>query len=63
MMEKDPELRAEFQKKLSTDASFAASAAARLEFFYKRSPYWDQQMNLYPVARITSQQVLALRPS
>jgi len=44
MMEKDPELRSEFQKKLSTDASFAASPAARLEFFYKRSPYWDQQM-------------------
>ena len=63
MMEKDPELRAEFQKKLSTDASFAASPAARLEFFYKRSPYWDQQMNLYPVARITSQQALALRPA
>jgi len=23
-----------------------------LEFFYKRSPYWDRQMNLYPVGRI-----------
>lgn len=63
MMEKDPGLRAEFQKKLSTDAVFAASPAARLEFFYKRSPYWDQQMNLYPVARITSQQDLELRPA
>ena len=61
MMEKDPELRAEFQTKLSTDAAFAASPAARLEFFYKRSPYWDQQMNLYPVARITSKQGMILR--
>ncbi|HKR58846.1 MAG TPA: M14 family metallopeptidase [Pyrinomonadaceae bacterium] len=61
MMEKDPELRSEFQKRLSTDATFAASPAARLEFFYERSPYWDQQMNLYPVGRITSKQELKLR--
>ena len=54
MMEQDPALAEEFQKRLATDAEFAASPAARLEFFYKRSPYWDQQMNLYPVGRITS---------
>ena len=54
MMEQDPALATEFQKRLATDAEFAASPAARLEFFYKRSPYWDQQMNLYPVGRITS---------
>ncbi|HEX9421699.1 MAG TPA: hypothetical protein VF899_00550 [Pyrinomonadaceae bacterium] len=29
-----------------------ASARARLEFFYQRSPYSDNQMNLYPVGRI-----------
>lgn len=58
MMEKDPKLRAEFQALLASDSAFAASPAARLEFFYKRSPYWDQQMNLYPVGRITSQQDL-----
>ena len=52
MMEKDPKLAAEFQERLTSDADFAASPAARLEFFYKRSPYWDQQMNLYPVGRI-----------
>lgn len=60
MMEKDPKLRAEFQQKLSSDAVFAASPAARLEFFYKRSPYWDQQMNLYPVGRITTPQELGI---
>jgi hypothetical protein len=58
MMEKDPQLRTEFEQKLSSDASFSASPAARLEFFYKRSPYWDQQMNLYPVGRITTKQRL-----
>ena len=45
-------LRDEFQKKLASDPKFAANPRARLEFFYRRSPYWDQQMNLYPVGRI-----------
>ena len=60
MMDKDPKLAAEFKQRLSTDAAFAASPAARLEFFYKRSPYWDQRMNLYPVGRIVSPQPLNL---
>jgi hypothetical protein len=52
MMEKDPELKREFESLVAGDADFAASPAARLRFFYKRSPYWDPQMNLYPVGRI-----------
>jgi hypothetical protein len=52
MLAKDPKLRDEYQQKLASDPKFAASSRARLEFFYRRSPYWDQQMNLYPVGRI-----------
>ena len=52
MMEKDPELVREFEAKLATDAEFAASPSERLRFFYRRSPYWDPEMNLYPVGRI-----------
>lgn len=61
MLAKDPSLRKEFEKMLTSDAVFAASPAARLEFFYKRSPYWDQQMNLYPVGRITTPQEMKLK--
>lgn len=60
MMSDNPELKKEFEKHLATDDAFAASSSARLEFFYKRSPYWDQQMNLYPVGRVV--QTLALSP-
>ena len=60
MMEKDPALRLEFERRLTSEPGFASNAAARLEFFYRRSPYWDQQMNLYPVGRITSRQPLKL---
>jgi len=58
MLEADPKLRKEFQEQLAADERFAASPAARLEFFYNKSPYWDQQMNLYPVGRVV--QSLAL---
>ncbi|HEY2963931.1 MAG TPA: M14 family metallopeptidase [Pyrinomonadaceae bacterium] len=54
MLAADPELKREFEKMLADDPDFAASPAARLRFFYRRSPYWDPQMNLYPVGRITS---------
>ena len=54
MMQNDPALKREFEALLASDPDFAASPAERLRFFYKRSPYWDPQMNLYPVGRITS---------
>jgi hypothetical protein len=55
MLSKDENLRREFEERLKQDAKFAASPEARLRFFYERSPYWDRQLNLYPVGRITSQ--------
>jgi hypothetical protein len=52
MLANDPGLQQEFEDLLASDPEFAASPSARLRFFYKRSPYWDPQMNLYPVGRI-----------
>ena len=54
MLAADPELKREFEELLASDPEFAASPAHRLRFFYKRSPYWDPQMDLYPVGRIVS---------
>ncbi|MDQ2937923.1 MAG: peptidase M14, partial [Acidobacteriota bacterium] len=54
MLAADPHLRDEYQKKLASDPKFAASPRERLQFFYRRSPYWDQQMNLYQVGRIVT---------
>lgn len=47
----DPALKAEFEEKLRDDAAFAKDAAARLQFFYARSPSWDAGFGLYPVVR------------
>jgi hypothetical protein len=51
MLAEDPGLAAEFQKKLAEDAAFAASPAERLQWFYRRTPFWDERWRLYPVAR------------
>lgn len=53
MMQTDPELEKEFTARLAADPEFAANPFERLRFFYKRSPYWDPQMAVYPVGRIT----------
>lgn len=53
MLEKSPELRAEFAQKLK-DTEFAKNPRARLNFFYERSPYYaNQKIGIYPVGRIT----------
>ena len=54
MMANDPALSLEFAERLSSDRDFAASPADRLQFFYRRSVYWDKYINLYPVGRITT---------
>jgi zinc carboxypeptidase len=52
MLAADAKLANEFENLIATDPEFAASPAQRLRFFYRRSPYWDPQLNLYPVGRI-----------
>jgi murein tripeptide amidase MpaA len=53
MLEKNPELKKEFEEKLK-DQNFAKSARARLNFFYERSGYFDKRIGLYPVGRIVT---------
>ncbi|MDR7333498.1 M14 family metallopeptidase [Roseateles asaccharophilus] len=45
-------LREAFAARLRDDAKFAADPKARLEFFYRRAPSWDERLNLYPVLRV-----------
>jgi len=52
MLEENPALQEEFNRRLKADAAFAASPAARREFFLRRHPSWDTQLNLYPVFRV-----------
>jgi hypothetical protein len=54
ILAKDPAAAAEFAAKLAHDPEFAANAQARLDFFYRRSPSWDERLNLYPVYRVAA---------
>jgi hypothetical protein len=54
MLEESPAVAAEFKARLASDSAFAASPEARYQFFYERSPYWDDRKDLYPFGRIIS---------
>ena len=51
MLAENPELEAEFKKKVAEDADFAGDSRARLHWFYERSPYMDPRWRLYPIGR------------
>lgn len=51
MLAADPALKAEFEAKLAADTAFAADGDARLQWFYERTPFYDDHYRLYPVAR------------
>jgi hypothetical protein len=52
MLAAHPEVAQAFAKRLAEDPAFAKDPAARLDFFYRRHPSYDEQLNLYPVFRI-----------
>jgi hypothetical protein len=47
----DPELRRAFEKRLAEAPAFVRDPAARLDFFYRRHPAFDERFNLYPIYR------------
>ncbi len=52
MLAASPALKREFEARLQSDPEFAASSQARLEFFYRRHPAWDENLDRYPVLRL-----------
>jgi len=53
MLAEDAKLAAEFLKKVDTDQAFRADPRARLQWFYERTPFYDERARLYPVGRET----------
>jgi hypothetical protein len=53
MIAEEPALKIAFEEKLRNDPAFAASARARLTFFFERSPWYAaQKVGAYPVVRL-----------
>lgn len=53
MLAADAGLRAQFEAKLAAEPGFAKDAAARLAWFYERTPFYDDRYRLYPIGRET----------
>ncbi len=51
MLAESPALKAEFEKALAADDAFAKDPQARLDWFYRRTPFRDDRLRLYPIAR------------
>jgi hypothetical protein len=49
MLGDDAKLKAEFEAKLAADPTFAADTSARLQWFYARTPFFDERHLLYPI--------------
>jgi hypothetical protein len=52
MIEEDPELEKEFMQWKEENPAFAKNQWVQLEWFYKRSPWWDPKKDVYPVGKI-----------
>ena len=52
MLASHPDVAQAFRERLASDPEFAKNPEARLDFFYRRHPAWDERFNLYPVLRI-----------
>lgn len=54
MIQKNPQKKVEFDQKKATDKIFASDPDVQLNWFYSKSPYWDNNYNLYPIGRIVN---------
>ena len=58
----DPAVAAAWKAALS-DAAFAGDTRARWLWWYRRTPYWDEQVGLLPALRVMSDLPLPLAPT
>lgn len=61
MLAENAELKATFERRLQDDPAFAKDAQARLDFFYQRTPYFDQAYLRYPVLRLDAENLAKLQ--
>jgi hypothetical protein len=57
MIEKDPSLRTQLNKKKEEDPQFAKNPQEILNWFYKQTPYWDERINVYPIGKVFDRKI------
>ncbi|QOY90424.1 M14 family metallopeptidase [Paludibaculum fermentans] len=61
MLKQNPALKAEFDAKVQSDATFAKNPRARLLWLFQRSPYFEPDKDTYPVLRVTPAEMPAVK--
>ncbi|HEY4755444.1 MAG TPA: M14 family metallopeptidase [Ignavibacteriaceae bacterium] len=58
MLKDNQKLRDEFHSKLDSDENFRNDSLERLDFFYRKSPYFDKDEKVYPIMRVNEKILL-----
>lgn len=58
MITKDPQLKEEFEDWKKQNPKLSKNQWVQCMWFFERTPYWDQNKDIYPVGKITDQQEL-----
>jgi len=54
-MLKDPAVRAEYERNLASDPMMNGDPNRRLMWFYEHSPFFDREVGVYPIFRVTGE--------
>ena len=52
MLDNDPAIRNDFENRLNNEENFRNNPSERLDYFYKKSVYFDRRENIYPIFRL-----------
>lgn len=52
MLAENPDLKKELEQKMQTEEGFRQSPQRILNWFYSKTPYWDQRLAIYPIGKI-----------
>jgi hypothetical protein len=58
MLKNDPALKTEFESKMKNDTTFAKNPNTILNWFYSKTPYWDDHFNSYPIGKIFDRSIV-----
>lgn len=53
MIAENPELKEEYEKAVSENPQYYNNQWTKLFWFFERTPFWDQQKDVYPIGRLT----------
>jgi hypothetical protein len=60
MLKKNPALKAQYEKYLKDNPEKTGTQRSKLGWFYRRTPYFDLNLGLYPVMKVYDEKYLEI---